>query len=298
MEEGQKEVKHNKGTILFLIVSLALMWGSSFILMKRGLLVYTPFQIGALRIFVSALALLPFIISWFSKVEKRNWKFLLGTGMFGNGIPSVLFPLAETRISSGVAGMVNSLTPFFTLIVGMLWVGMKVSRRRITGLLVGLAGAIVLILGSGKNAAFSGDNSYALFIVLATICYALSVNILRYKIHGLDPIRTTGFALFFIGIPMGVYLFSGDFIERTMHTPGAFFSMGCIILLGLMSTALSTVMFNKLIKMAGALQASSVTYLIPIVAAIWGFADGEVLSVLQLIGFGAIMSGVYLVNRN
>lgn len=297
MEES-KEVNTHKNTTIVLIAVLAIIWGSSFILMKRGLLVYTPFQIGALRIFVSAIALLPFIINYFPKVEKRNWKFLLGTGMFGNGIPSILFPLAETRISSAVAGMINSLTPFFTLLVGMVWVGMKVSRKRVLGLVVGLFGAMILLVGNGIGGVFSGDNSYALFIVLATICYALSVNILRYKIHGLDPIRTTGFALFFVGIPMGVYLFSGDFIYRTMHTPGAFFSMSCIIVLGLFSTALSTVLFNRLIKMSGALQASSVTYLIPIVATIWGFADGEILTMLQLVGFGGIMAGVYMVNRN
>lgn len=297
MEEGQKEVNQHQKLIVFLIAILAFIWGSSFILMKRGLIVYTPFQVGALRIFISAVALFPFIIRYFPTVEKSNWKFLLGTGLFGNGIPSVLFPLAQTRISSGMAGMMNSLTPIFTLIVGMMWVGMKASKRRITGLLIGLIGANFLILGNGRGDMLAGDNSYALLVVMATICYALSVNILRYKIHGLDPIRTTGFALFFIGIPMGIFLFSSDFVERTLHTPGAWFSLSCIVLLGLLSTALSTVMFNRLIKISGALQASSVTYLIPIVATIWGFVDGEALGMFHLLGLGAIMSGVYLVNR-
>lgn len=295
--EAKPQVDPSKRSIYFLIAVLAVIWGSSFILMKRGLLVYTPFQIGALRIFVSAIALLPFIIRHFPKVEKRNWRFLLATGMFGNGIPSVLFPLAETRISSGVAGMINSLTPFFTLLVGMIWVGMRASRMRIIGLLIGLGGAILLVLGNGDPTSLAGDNSYAMLIVLATICYAISVNILRYKITNLDPIRTTGFALFFVGIPMGLFLFSGDFVDRTLHEDGAWFSFSCIVILGLLSTALSTVLFNKLIKIAGALSASSVTYLIPIVATLWGIADGETVGVFHIFGLSAIMGGVYLVNR-
>ena len=178
-----------------------------------------------------------------------------------------------------------------------MWFGMKAGVHRIIGLLIGLFGAALLILGNGNSGAFSAANSYALIIVLATVCYAFGVNILRYKLSGLDSIRTTGFALFFVGIPMGIYLFSGDFVSRTMNTPGAGFSMSCIVILGIMGTAVSSVLFNRLIKLSGALSAASVTYLIPIVATIWGFADGEKLGVFQLAGLGAVLSGVYLINR-
>lgn len=297
MEVKEEKIKSSSRLVYPLIAALAVIWGSSFILMKRGLLVYTPYQIGALRMFVASLAMLPFIFNYFSKVEQRNWKFLAAAGFLGNGIPSILFPLAETRIDSGVAGMINSLTPVFTLLFGLMWFGMKAGINRIRGLLIGLLGALLLILGNGNSGAFSGANSYALIIVLATVCYAFSVNILRYKLTGLDSIRTTGFALFFVGIPMGIYLFSGDFVSKTIHTPGAAFSMSCIVVLGLLGTAVSSVLFNRLIKISGALSASSVTYLIPIVATIWGFADGEHLGAFQLAGLGAILSGVYLINR-
>lgn len=280
----------------FLLAILSVIWGSSFILMKRGIEVYTPYQVGALRIFVSALALFPFIARSFGKIEKSKWKYLAGTGLFGNAIPAILFPLAETNISSAVAGMVNALTPIFTLIAGMLFFGMKSGRNRITGLVVGLAGALLLIFGR-TGGEVQGNPVYVWYIVLATVCYALSVNILRSFLSTTGSVHNTGFALFIVGIPMGIFLFSTDFIQRTQTVDGAGFSLMCIVLLGLLSTALSTVLFNQLIKISGALVASSVTYLIPIVATIWGLFDHETLSYWHLAGLGGILGGVYLINK-
>lgn len=280
-----------------LITILAIIWGSSFILMKRALLVYTPYQVGALRIFVAFLFMLPFIIKYFHTIEKKNWKYLAAAGFLGNAIPSILFPLAETRISSALAGMINSLTPIFTLIVGILLFGMKVARNRITGLVIGLFGAVLLVAGQASNAGISETNYFSIYIVLSTVSYAFSVNILRYKLSSIDSIRIAGFALFFVGIPMGLYLFSTDFIYRTQTVSGSGFSFTCIIILGLLGTAVSTILFNQLIKISGALSATSVTYLIPVVAVIWGLWDHEVLSFYHIIGLLAILLGVYLVNN-
>ena len=280
-----------------LITILAIIWGSSFILMKRALLVYTPNQVGALRIFVAFLFMLPFIIKYFHTIEKKNWKYLAAAGFLGNAIPSILFPLAETRISSALAGMINSLTPIFTLIVGILLFGMKVARNRITGLVIGLFGAVLLVAGQASNAGISETNYFSIYIVLSTVSYAFSVNILRYKLSSIDSIRIAGFALFFVGIPMGLYLFSTDFIYRTQTVSGSGFSFTCIIILGLLGTAVSTILFNQLIKISGALSATSVTYLIPVVAVIWGLWDHEVLSFYHIIGLLAILLGVYLVNN-
>jgi drug/metabolite transporter (DMT)-like permease len=279
----------------FLIAILAIIWGSSFILMKRALIVYSPLQVGTFRIVVAFIFLFPFILTHFKKIDRSNWIFFIATGFFGNGIPAILFPLAETKIDSALAGMINSLTPIFTLIAGVVIFGMKVSRNRVVGLTIGLAGALLLIVG-GKNI-IGGANLYALFVVAAAICYALSINILNFKLKATDSIRNTGFALMFTGIPMGIILFSTDFVERTIHAPGSVMSLSCIFLLGMLSTALSTVLFNKLIKTSGGLAASSVTYLIPIVAVIWGFLDGEKFGVIHLIGLSLILIGVYLINR-
>jgi drug/metabolite transporter (DMT)-like permease len=246
--------------------------------------------------FVSFLALLPFAIASYKKVKRSQWIFLAAAGILGNGIPSLLFPLAQTHVNSALAGMINSLTPLFTYVVGISLFGMHSSKSRMMGLLIGFAGALMLVASRSGN---QTDNDYlfSLFIVAATICYAFSVNILRYKLSDLDPISTTSFALVFVGIPMGIALFSTDFIPRTQTTTGSGFAMWCIILLGLFGTAISTVMFNRLIKTSGALFASSVTYLIPIVAALWGVFDNEKLGITHLLGLGAILSGVYLINK-
>ncbi len=286
----------NNKIAFILIAVLAVIWGSSFILMKRGLDVYTPDQVGAVRVFSAFLCVFPFVFRSFAKVDRSKWKYLFATGMLGNGIPAVLFPLAETNISSSVAGMINSMTPLFTLIIGMSLFGMAGGRNRIFGLLIGLGGALILI--AGRSATLENGNPwFAGYIVLATICYAFSVNILRYKLADMGPMMITGFALMFAGVPMGIYLFTTDFVHRTQEVSGAGASLAAILTLGILSTALSTVLFNRLIKMAGALSASSVTYLIPLVAVIWGFFDHENLGIAHLFGLAAILGGVYLINK-
>lgn len=286
-----------KNTAYLLIVLLAIIWGSSFILMKYASIVYSPYQVGSLRIFVAFIFLLPIVVKNFRTIEKSKWKYLAATGILGNGIPSILFPLAQTKIDSALAGMINTLTPIFTLIVGLLLFGMKAGRNRILGLTIGLFGAILMIAGETGDLGLNESNAYALYIVIATICYAFSVNILRFRLSELDPLRITAFALFFAGIPMGISLFSGDFIHRTITVTGSGLGIFYIVLLGLFSTALSTILFNKLIKISGALSAASVTYLIPIVAVFWGIWDNEVLGLYHLIGLIAVLGGVYLINK-
>lgn len=288
-------MKSNKrGLVIFLILLLATIWGSSFILMKKGLIVYTPYQVGAIRMFVSMLFLFPFLIGHFKKVEKSRWKYLLLAGLCGNGIPAVLFPLAETHLSSALAGMINSTVPIFTLILGVLFFKMKSDRTKLIGILLGLIGAVIFV--GGSEAGETGNVNYALFIVIACICYAVSVNTIRNYLLGIDAIRNTGFALLFSGIPLGIYLFSTDFIERTLASPDALFSLSCVVVLGLFGTAISTILFNRLIRLTDSLTASSVTYLIPVVALLWGLIDGEKPMFIHYVGFILIISGVYLVS--
>ncbi|REJ85293.1 MAG: EamA family transporter [Bacteroidetes bacterium] len=288
----------DKNLTWILILVLAVIWGSSFILIKRGLVAYTPLQVGAIRIFVSFLCVFPFVAGSFTVIEKSKWKFLLLTGLLGNGIPAVLFPLAQTNISSAVAGMINTMTPLFTFVVGLSLFGMIAGRNKIAGLLIGLAGALILInTRSSPGPGLDGNPLYSWYIVLATVCYAFSVNILRYKLTEIGSVRNTGFALMFAGIPMGLLLFSTDFLWRLQHLPGAGMSLFYVVLLGVLSTALSTVLFNELIKIAGALTASSVTYLIPIVATLWGLVENEEFNLLHILGLSAILIGVYLINK-
>lgn len=303
------ENSNAKSSAYLLLVVLAVIWGSSFILMKRGLVIYTPLQIGCLRMLCAALVMTPFLLKGFKTVQPHQWKYLLATGMFGNAIPSVLFPLAETGISSSLAGMINTLTPIFTLLLGAFAFGMTVARNRLAGLLIGLVGAVLLISGGNGKMEASGP-VFPFYVVCATMCYAISVNVLRHKLSELHPLTITSFALLFIGVPMGGWLFTTDFIQRTLDhlqdlpdvdvfgsgLSATTRSFGSVFLLGVFGTALSTVMFNKLIQSSGALVASSVTYLIPVVATLWGVIDGESIGWMHLSGLCLILSGVYLVN--
>jgi drug/metabolite transporter (DMT)-like permease len=286
-----------KNKAYLLIAILAIIWGSSFILIKHALQVYTPFQIGAARMFVAFLVLFPFVFKYIRTVDKSKWKYFAISGFLGNGIPSVLFPLAQTKIDSALAGMINSLTPLFTFIVGLLFFGMRAGRNRVAGLTIGFIGAIILILGQTGEIGLDYSNSFALIVVLAAIFYAISINILRFRLSDIDSVHITGFALLCAGLPMGLFLFTTDFVDRTINLPGASLNLFYIILLGLFSTSLSTVLFNKLIKKSGALSAASVTYLIPIVAVVWGIIDHERFGIYHIIGLIAILAGVYLINK-
>ncbi len=287
---------YNANTIKWLLmIALALIWGSSFILMKRGLEDFSPFQVASIRMLAAFLCLFPFVIGHISKIKKENWKFIFATGLLGNGIPAFLFTTAQMEVPSSVAGMLNSLTPLFTLVIGYFVFKTPITTYRIAGVGLGLMGAIGLIMMNSQS--FSGNFSwYPMLIVLATLLYAMSVNIIKNKLQEVEAIHISGFALFIVGPPTGIYLFTTDFVSILSTNSHAFMSLGYVMLLGIFGTAISIVLFNKLIKTSGALFASSVTYLIPIVAMIWGFADHENLGWLHLLALMAILGGVYLIN--
>jgi drug/metabolite transporter (DMT)-like permease len=287
----------NNRTYQFILIAiLAIVWGSSFILMKKGLEVYSWDQVGAIRMLVSFIVLFPFVWRSFRKIDSSSWKFIAVSGFLGNGIPAFLFPLSETRIDSALAGILNSLTPLFTLIIGLIFFSTQLSISRISGVLLGLAGALMIVLARSKGIAVN-NLEYSLFVVVATVCYAFSVNVLRHKLIHVDAVHITGFALMFAGIPSTIYLFSTDFISKTQTVQGSGNCLLAVVTLAVFSTAISTVLFNKLIKISSALFASSVTYLIPFVAILWGIGFGEHLGIMHVIGLAVILFGVYLINK-
>jgi len=279
-----------------LMFALALIWGSSFILMKRGLEAYTPYQIGAIRMLASFLCLTPFLWKALKNIPRSKWIFLFAAGWLGNGIPSVLFPYAETHLSSALTGMLNSLTPLCAFIIGISLFKMKITQNKIYGLIIGLIGACLLIAG-GKSQDSHGDLFHALAVIVATTCYGFSVNIIRSKLSDISSIDNTAVVLMFTGIPMGASLFFTDFLSRTATVPGAGMSLMYVLILAAFGTAISTVLFNRLVKVSDALFASSVTYLIPVVAILWGVADGESLSPIHFVGLAGALIGVYLINK-
>lgn len=261
--------------------------------MKWGLEVYSALQVASMRIGISFLAFLPVILSQLRKVDWSNWKYFLIVGLCGSSIPSFMFAIAQTQVSSSIAGILNSLTPLFTLVIGILFFGNTGSRSKFLGVLLGLCGASLLIL-MGKNIGIEGNIWYGLLVVVATICYGISVNTVGRFLNTTPSITINSVAFSFVGVPALIYLFSTDFITVLNTHPEGFKALGYITVLALVGTVLATVFFFMMVQRTSPLFSSMVTYLIPIVALFWGVLDGETVSVYHFLGMSLILSGIYL----
>lgn len=284
-------------TSWIIFIALALTWGSSFILMKRGMDAFSPGQVAALRIGMAFLFLFPLAIKHYSKELWSNWKAGAAMGIFGNLIPAFLFTKAETVISSALTGMLNSLTPLFTLITGLILFRIRVSKIQVVGIVIGLlATAGLLLIGSSK-----GENTNVFLggalVILATIGYGFSVNIIKSKLSHLNAVSATLLALSIIGPAALVYLFTTDFVHVMQTHPKAWSSLGYVAILAIVGTALSVIVYNILIRDAGVLFAASVTYAIPIVAMMWGLFDHEHVTWMHAVFISGILSGVWMVNK-
>jgi drug/metabolite transporter (DMT)-like permease len=286
-----------------LLLVLSLIWGTSFILMKKGLVVFSALEMGAARVSVAAALLLPFALREIGRVERSRLKWLALSGTVGTLIPAFLFAYAETRLASGLAGVLNALTAVFVLLVGALLFGQRLTGLRVLGIALGLLGTVVLMLlgGSGDAATApggAGNAWYGLYIVAATVGYGLSVNVIKYRLHAMTPVAVTSLLLLLIGGPTLVYLLLGTgFVHKLATVPGAWAAFGYIALLATLSTAVATVLFNMLIQRSTTLFASSSTYLIPIVALGWGALDGEAFNLWHALGMVIILAGVAVIHR-
>lgn len=277
-----------------IMIFLAFIWGSSFILMKRGLEVFSYTQVADLRIGLAWISLLPFVWNQLKKTPKHFWIPLAVVGLFGNGIPAFLFTKAQTQLDSSLTGILNALVPLFTLLITVFIFKTKVKKYNIFGVLIGLTGAIWLIAGDGiviQNA------HYAWFVVIATICYAISLNTIKNYLQEMCPIHIAGLAFLFVGPIMITHLFTTDFIELMINNDKAYSALGYIFILAIVGTSIALVLFNKLVARTTAIFASSVTYLIPIFAIMWGVIDGEHIALQHILGTAIIFTGIYLVNK-
>lgn len=288
----------NRTLAWILLLILAVIWGSSFILIKRGLLGLSPYELGSLRIVAATLFLLPSAVKRLRQIDKKSVPFLISVGFLGSLVPSFLFGVAQTEISSSITGVLNALTPIFTILVGFLIYKQRQTSKVFLGILVGFIGTAVLI-SAGKGMTLSGINGYVLLVVLATVCYGLNSNFIKYHLGHLHPITVTSVSLIFVGPAAAIHLFGfTDFIPKLTSVDGIGLSIFYVCILGVLGTAIALILFNKILQITDALFASSVTYLIPIVAVIWGVLDGESLYPMHYIGMIAVGIGVYIANSN
>jgi drug/metabolite transporter (DMT)-like permease len=272
-------------------------WGSSFILIKKGLVYFSPQQVGSLRIVITFLFLLPLAFGRFKGLTKRDWKYLALVGIIGSGAPAFLFAAAQTGIDSSLAGILNSLTPLFTMIIGIIFFNLRIKWFNILGVFIALSGAVGLISVSGGQS-FDFNIRYAIYVIIATICYATNVNLVKAYLTHLHQVTITVFSFILIGFPVLMYLlfFTPLYTELKVE-PMNWAGIGYVAILGVVGTGLALIAFNKLIKMASPVFAASVTYMIPVVALFWGIADGEVFEWYYLIWILLIIAGVFLVNK-
>jgi len=288
---------NSKATSIILLGVLSLIWGTSFILIKQGLKVFSADEVGAIRVSAASLLLIPFALRRMKELSSKHyWKLLL-SGLMGVFFPAFLFAVAQTNMNSSLAGILNTLTPIFTMLIGVMFFQQRFRVIAVVGILLGVAGTFMLILSRAEGDVV-GVNLYAFLIMIATILYGSNLNFVKFKIADLGSMTITSVSLLLIGPLALIYLFSiTDFTYKLSNSDGAWQAFGYVVLLGMMSTSVATFLFNKLVKISTPLFASSVTYLIPIVAVMWGLADNEHLYLGQYVGMAAIVLGVYLANR-
>lgn len=274
-----------------LLVILSIIWGSSFILIKKSLDHFTPYQVGALRVLIAGIILMPIAISKYKLFPKKHLKWLILAAFTGNFIPMFLFPIAETEISSSIAGIINSMMPIFVIIVGTLFWKFETTKRQMTGIFISFVGVCILAFGGGDDSKFKIFP--ILLLLLATLCYAISTTTVKSKLMDVSSTVLSAFVFSFVlFLPSLFALLSTGFVSTFSFSKENMIGLMFVSLLSVFGTGLAMMMNYRLLKVSTPLFASTVTLLMPIVAIIWGILDGEKLTVLQFAGASIIIAGL------
>ena len=280
-----------------LLLLLSFIWGSSFILIKKGLLGFSPLQLGSFRLVISALIIFVLGFKSLKGLNKNQWKWLALSGFLGSFFPSFLFAYAETEVDSTITSILNSLVPLNTVVLGFVLFKIKSNRFQVLGVIIGFIGAVLLIL---EGAALNPNQNYRYtgLIIFASLMYAANVNIIKRYLNEVRPlsIATANFVVVFIP-SIAVLIFSGGMSRTTLYSKAFLPALGCVFLLSLFGTALAKILFNNLIQISNPVFASSVTYLMPLVALFWGALDAEIFNAFQGLYALIILSGIYLANK-
>jgi drug/metabolite transporter (DMT)-like permease len=278
-----------------IFILLSIIWGSSFILMKEGMHVLTPYQVASIRILSAGLILTPFALKALKQIPQNKWLLVILSGLLGNFFPAYLFCIAETEIDSSLAGILNALTPMFTILVGISFFQLKANSTKILGVIIGFIGLCLLML-SGKEVSFN-NLSYAGLVLLATLCYGINVNMVGRYMKEVGSLNIASLAFVFLIIPSAIILYFTGYLELELTNTSVLKATSASFILGVLGTAFASIIFYMLVKRAGTLFASMVTYGIPFIAVFWGLLDGEKITLLQIGCLGVILCGVYLVNK-
>ena len=283
-------MSHEKEKWILLGV-LTLIWGSSFILIKKSLEHFNPYEVGALRILIAGIIFAPLALSNLKSFPKKNVKWLILAAFTGNFFPMFLFPIAETQVDSSIAGVINAMMPIFVVIVGALFWKTAASKRQLIGVGISFFGACILAL----NGADGGGMKIVpiLLLLLATLCYAVSTTTIKAKLNFLPAKILSSFVFFYVlALPSLLSLLLSGFVKDFNFSRSDFAGLGYVSLLSVFGTGIAMMMNYRIINISTPLFASTVTLLMPIVAVIWGILDGEKLSTFQILGAAIIIAGL------
>jgi len=278
------------------LIILSVIWGSSYILIKKGLTGLTPVQLGSLRVIITTILIAPIGYNKIKHIPKNKMKWVAVSAFVGSFFPAYLFAFAETEISSSVTAVMVSLTPLFTLLISVIIFGEELLKKQVIGVIIGFLGIIVLINNELLSSSF--NILYVMFIVLAAFCYAVNANLLKYKLPNIPALGIVFMSFLFMFIPAFIVLFFSDFpFSDFTSNPLIIESIVYIVILALFGTAVAKVMYIKLLAISTPVFSVSTTYLMPVVAIFWGLLDGEEFKLTQFIGTSIILIGVYLVTK-
>jgi drug/metabolite transporter (DMT)-like permease len=285
----------------FTLVFLALIWGSSYILIKKGLEVFSPLQVATLRLGISALALAPLAYTHLRKVKWKQVPLLIVIGLTGTGLPSFLFPFAQTELSSSLTGMLSGLVPLCTFLLAWLFFANRdAGTRQLLGVLLGLGGAVLLAWAAPGEAGQTTQFAYTGFILLACFCYALSSNLVGTYFKEIPSLTITVSSFFLVGLPALIWAGTAGAVGETVAKAAGdtgWWALGYVTTLALISTVLASIIFFRMVQRTGAVFSSTVSYIVPVVALFWGLVDGEGFAGLQIPAIVLILIGVFLSRR-
>lgn len=279
--------------VSFFVLTLA--WGSSFMLVKKGMQSFSPWQVASIRLVAAMTVFLPFALKYFREIPKAKLPYIILSGLLSMFVPAFMFCAAQLGLSSSLVGVLNALTPAFTFIFGVLFYQQKSKLMQIVGLSIGFIGSAFLIFINAKGEI--AINSYAFYVVAATICYGINVNMVKRHLPDIKAIHLTSVAVSVSGLLALPYLLTTDWLSILQNAPKGKESLMAIITLGVVGTAFAQFIFNRMLQYSTAVFASSITYFIPIVAVMWGVSDGEVLLPLHFLGIACIIGGILILNK-
>ena len=280
----------------FYLAILSLIWGSSFILIKKGLVGLNSVQLASLRMIFAASVIYIYSYNSIKKIPKKSWKWIVITAYLGTFFPVYLISYGQTEIESGLASIITTVTPINTLIIGIIFFSLTFSVKQLLGLFIGLVGA-VLLLYEASETNLNSNIYFSFFIYLTTVGYAASVNLIKKYLTNIPPEAVTAGIFLSISPPAIIVLYFSDFTDLNFQDPLILKSIFFVLVLGVFGSAIAQTLFNKFVKIASPIFASAVTYTMPVVAIFWALIDGEILSIMQFFATAIILIGVYLVNK-